>query len=82
MLFSESCALFTRNYCLDNIMLQRVVENHDLGITFDSTLSFKKQYLNISKKLSLALGFSDMLTRGTHFQTKFRFKYSTTKTHY
>lgn len=57
MSFSRSRYPVIHNYYLDNILLNRVVENLDLGITFSSNLTFNKHYLNISKKSSSILGF-------------------------
>jgi len=49
------------NHTINNIVLQRVFEICDLGVTFelnvDSTFSFNKHYLNITKKTSTTLGF-------------------------
>lgn len=57
MTFSRSRNPVIHNYYLDNVLLNPVVENLDLGITFNSNLTFNKHYLNISKKSSSILGF-------------------------
>jgi len=57
MSFSRSRSPLLLNYYLNNTLLHRVFENIDLGVTFDTTLSFNRHYLNISKKASSILGF-------------------------
>jgi len=57
MTFSRSRNPVFHNYYLDNVLLNWVVENLDLDITFSSNLTFNKHYLTISKKSSSILGF-------------------------
>ncbi|KAF0714886.1 Uncharacterized protein FWK35_00033244, partial [Aphis craccivora] len=54
---SRSPIINDYTYTIDNIVLQRIFETCDLGVTFDSTFSFNKHYLNITKKASSTLGF-------------------------
>lgn len=54
MSFTRSRSSIINYYTiLYNIVLQHVFEICDLAVTFDSTLSFNKHYLNIKKKLLL-----------------------------
>jgi len=57
MTFSRSRNPVIHNYYLDYFQLNRVVENLDLGITFNSNLTYNKHYLNIYKKSSSMLRF-------------------------
>lgn len=45
------------DYNMNNVVLARVEEIQDLGVTFDSRLSFKTHILNITKKASRMYGF-------------------------
>ncbi|XP_060878360.1 uncharacterized protein LOC132950803 [Metopolophium dirhodum] len=57
MSFTRSRSPIINDYTINNIVLKRVFEFCDLGVTFDSTFSFNKHYLNITKKSSTILGF-------------------------
>jgi len=58
MSFTKSRLPIINDYTINNIVLQRVFEIWDLGVTIDSTFSFNKHYLNITKTSStILLGF-------------------------
>lgn len=56
VLFSWSCTQIISEYILDNIVLQRLIDYHNLCDTFNSSPIFGKRYLNISKRSSSTLG--------------------------
>jgi hypothetical protein len=72
MIFSRSRNPVIQNYYLHNVQLNRVVENLDLGITFNSNLTFNKHYLTISNKSSSILGF--IIKTYKDFTNPFTFK--------
>jgi len=54
MTFSRSSSPILYEFNLDNnIVLQYVIENRDLCVTFDISLFLNKNYLNISKNHNL-----------------------------
>lgn len=58
--FFRSLVSVLLNYYLNYILLYCVVKNHDLGVMYDTNLSFNRYCLNISKNhypiLDLLLG--------------------------
>jgi len=56
MSFTRPCSQIIYDYSINNIELQRVFDFCDLGVIFDSTLTFNKRYLNITKKSSSIFG--------------------------
>jgi len=61
MSFTRSPSSIINDYTIYNIVFQRVFEICDLDDTFDSTFSFNKHYLNITKNHILLIGLVNIL---------------------